>query len=1042
MSDDPLSLQSIKIEPKSATNGFRITTAASRLGTGTEITLHLPPAADKASLDVKLNGITATPQFDSCSAGSCSGIFTLANGVVPGKNLISATVRLEAGTMASARARFIDVGNDRVTGLQKSSQPISGISSSGTSSQWIGPTVPFETLTPGGFNGYSPWVSVNGAQYPTSAIQCVGGNYVAVVLNRQSLQYVDQQCFVSATDWSAYLAARRPSELVITGPTIGRSMAAIDTTPVGGSDLTSAAVARNYMLIGYGQAPGGTAFEFFEYESSVDSFASGMLQEDANGNYAFRPADMVEYAMASSDIGFYGLPAIRLKVPIGLAESGPWGAADTERIYTSGVSADSNGLWVLTLNRYSLAVPAGCSDQLHVFNGTQRVLAPCGAFFPVSEGNATAWSNLAAYLRQVGTDQLVFIQSVGKVGAGDSLRESLGVQNFGAFAQALLALGGTPNIVAGPTFTAADSYSFVGYRSISGENTPNALGGAVAEASTAMPGKGGILHGTLQRSRSGDYKPAQSAAEIPGMFWENGDVNGSAYVLSIAATQRPVAWPSSNPAQLLPGASSLSGQVAAYRFISQWLLSQYYIKGISGPYQDDIHYFFSGSSNTTINYHTMDPANLPFPSTSSEFPCTSAGGSTCTFTAFGDAQPSSFTANDFNAVKQQLSVEVLYLTNVMTYLVTGSSNLKDIVAAGNSNVALALSAAANSVMGSGMAQLNAQALAVKPVTFSWQNLLGTLAGIASAAANIEAAGELTPIWDAIADATKTTIKRGVGATNALGAILGTIGVGTTVQASDPKSTPQPFAKLTTTVGELATANLQSPLLGGFDAVVDSLTSDWGRLSLIGPRITNTADTVFYSPDQVSQQRSIDASTLGSTQTFYLAVLPTVFTVHYWQGLGWGEAEANYGKFFQPTVGSVYDNSGGNDYYAFYVTPNRVRPGSTDKLGTLSLYQGTEYPSYADAKRPFMGPEDEAPPHGYWDFWVIDNVNAVQNKNSKSTYIPSIDLKVATQLFAPNLMNIPMDQFVALNGPMKPIDASVNNGSGFSNTNIFWADSGW
>jgi hypothetical protein len=38
--------------------------------------------------------------------------------------------------------------------------------------------------------------------------------------------------------------------------------------------------------------------------------------------------------------------------------------------------------------------------------------------------------------------------------------------------------------------------------------------------------------------------------------------------------------------------------------------------------------------------------------------------------------------SDFNAVKAQLSLEVIYLTNTMQYLVTGSTNLKDVVTSG------------------------------------------------------------------------------------------------------------------------------------------------------------------------------------------------------------------------------------------------------------------------------------------------------------------------------------------------------------------------
>jgi hypothetical protein len=97
--------------------------------------------------------------------------------------------------------------------------------------------------------------------------------------------------------------------------------------------------------------------------------------------------------------------------------------------------------------------------------------------------------------------------------------------------------------------------------------------------------------------------------------------------------------------------------------------------GVTGPYAYDIHYFFTGSLNTAIDYRTFDPLNTTHPGAS----WTSPDGTTF-----------SFTQQEFDSVKYQVHNEVVALTNVLTYLVTGSTHFKDLVAAGNSNAALSL----------------------------------------------------------------------------------------------------------------------------------------------------------------------------------------------------------------------------------------------------------------------------------------------------------------------------------------------------------------
>jgi hypothetical protein len=757
------------------------------------------------------------------------------------------------------------------------------------------------------------------------------------------------------------------------------------------------------------------------------------LIEDANGNYNFQSSDIIEYAVEPQDPGNFGNPTIRMNVPANLAVNG-----ETQIEFLANALAGQNGIWMLVLDREN-PMPASqntdsvCYDYSNT-SGT-RVMAGCGTFYSVGGGNNDGsnrdnadaqWVALATALNAVPSNKLVFLQSI-----GSPVEYSLAatVQNFSAnqgfklFAKAFQAFGGTPYAVGGPTYTNQDNYAFLGYR-----GAGNALTGGAAELSTSLAGQMGVLHGTLQRNSNGYYQPAQSSLEQQGLFNDKGGISDSDFLLSVASFQQPVEWPSNSGTALLSGASSLAGQQAAFRFISHWLLAGYYLKTIQGPHQDDLHFFFTGSVNTSIDYHSMDPANLQFPITGTwnGFGCTTSDGATCTFEAPGDSAASTFTSADFNAVKAQVSLEVTYLTNTLQFLVTGSTNLKDVIASGNANVGLALSAAANTIQGSGMANLNAQEIASKQVTFSWQSLLGTLGSGLSILANFEGAGEALQLFDATKGLWKAA-KAGVSIGNAVGALVSTAGsigsIGSTsTQTTFLSTSPQPFAKLTTTIGQLATQDLQSPLLTGFDSTVDNITADWGRLSTIGPRTTDTTDTTFFAPNQVQQIATINALTTASTRSFYFALLPTVYNLHYWTGVSWVGAGTG---FSQPTVGSLQTHDEGDTCNAFYLSPNTADGG----LGKLTPFQSIAYFSVGSTAQPFG--EDA----GYVDFWVMDSV--ASKAGTQNVNIGVIDSDLANNLFAQDQLNIPMYQMFSANGPMASVtyDASVSNPSGWSNDNI-------
>jgi hypothetical protein len=175
---------------------------------------------------------------------------------------------------------------------------------------------------------------------------------------------------------------------------------------------------------------------------------------------------------------------------------------------------------------------------------------------------------------------------------------------------------------------------------------------------------------------------------------------------------------------------------------------------------------------------------------------------------------------------------------------------------------------------------------------------------------------------------------------------------------------------------------------------------------------------------VTQVNAINALTNASASTFYFSLLPTVYSVHVWNGVSWvGETATST---FQPSVGSWEYHGDGPTCNAFYLTPN-TNDGQT--LGSLSNYQGITYPSVGGTPQPFA--QDE----GNLSFWVIDGT--VARAGSNDTNIAVIDADLGANLFAPNQLNVPMLQFFAGSGPMASVvkDASMDGISGWSNGNI-------
>jgi len=1043
-------------------------TATSAPGTST-VQLQLPANANTQSLAVTLNGKDISSRFSSasCAAGTCMQATVGANDGYAIKNVLSARVRSSSGATASVRARFSQVtpaapaatatgaaataatlapgSSPRVQAVVKAATPQALAASASVCDPttmcpfWLPPSVSFNTLQPGGWDSDNgAWIQVNGQGFPSVAApaSCAGARYAVVVLDRQTLAEKtaapesSPQCFSNGSALGTYLATLTANDLVVAGTTSKQAADGyLDTTPIGGTGYGGTPADKypfSYLAIGAGGQQSG-AYENYITQGGgpvYNAFATGTLQEDSSGNYSFQSSDVIEYAVSPNDPAFLTSTtnsAIAMNIPADMAISG-----ETRRVYSTGKTF--NGFWLLVLDRSTLqpAANQGCTPGA-LTNGT--ISYTCGTMYAVA-GDTPAptrdanWNNLATAINAVNSTQLAFLVSSGAVGTTNlpiTFQSGQNFTGFTNFAAALTNLGGNPALVAGPTFGTKDSYSLIGF-----PGAKNPLAGGASEASTALLAQGqyGVLHGTLQRNLNGLFQPGQVSQEPQPVFQAKGGLDGGDFLVLTAAFQQPVDWPSSSASTLLPGASTIGGQLAAYRFISHWLLAGYYVKGISGPHQDDLHYFFSGSSNTWIDYHTVDAANLSFPSGTSgwsNFDCDTGGASTCTFTAPGDSASSTFTAADFSAVQKQMSLEVLYLTNTLQFLVTGSTNMKDVIAAGNANVGLALTSAASNILGSDFVNKN-QVLAGSKVNFSWQSLLGLIGGIASTVANSEGLFEVVDAerFLAYSASKQATIKKAVGGANAIGALVATIGSGGSLVSNTAAQLPSPFTKFTTTIGQLANGELQNQLIVGFDVLADNLTSDWARLSSIGPRVVNVNDSVFYAPDQVSQNTVLQQLTNASAQTFYFSLLPTLYHVDLWRTVEYNASHIDPTSQFQPAMGSLQGHLS-PVCNAYYLSPNQ----SGNHPNQLSLNQGIVYPTLGNPASYLFG-QDE----GLFDVLVIAGPST--NKKSTNTLIPSIDPALATILFAPDQLNTSMQQFVAANGPIPVIDASQNNPSGYSN----------
>jgi Bacterial Ig-like domain (group 3) len=1030
----------------SSPSSNRLQIKASSAGTqnassGTKtFTLNMPSDTKTETLKVVLNGKDVTSKFSpsSCTGAMCeTGALSSEDGLRTGKNVLYAVAKGEAGKAVSSRLRF--AGEDAqpvkrsITGFISFSAQDAPVQALPTASSFLPPTISLSTINPFGGESGSPWLQLGTQTQLNAAANCNSG-YSVTVLDRQTLveEPTSPQCFTTGQALAGYLKGLASNELVIVGTIHGQNSDAscfqgyLDTSAIGGTAYncagnldplitgckTSTSVSNDvplsYIAIGAGGAAPGSAYENYQLQneraipdySYFFSNAHGMLTEDANGNYNFQSSSAVEYAVsAGTDTASVTLT----NTPI---------YPNTKVVYTP--PSGTKGFWVLALNRGSLrALGEGsgtCQQSSNAPSGEINFVN-CGVFYQTGPGvdAATLTANYQALAHTLTSEpidrrSLIILTTVGTAGQGTiwdvANNNSQSVLGNGSWydngylevSAAFRSLG----IPDGTTLSLGAANSAFTY--VTAPGLGNALSGQSVLSTTAyaQQGQSGNVHGMLSRDLKGLYRPSHTDQIILG-------ADGSDFTLGLVNSDTPVDWP--ELASQMPATDSFAGQKAAYAYLSWYLLNAWYVQsetgstGVPAPYVYDIHYFFTGSLNTFLDYHTFDPGNAIFPGTPGfsggwNHPCTSLSGTTCTWTSPLDGTVLTFTQNDFNAVRTQLHNEVVDLTNVLLYMVDGSTNMKDIIAAGNSNTALALLGATSTIT----ANLNEPNIQQATVTVAPWNIVNMLSGALTTVAAIGTDGLVNP---EDAEALNGLIDKTADVFNNAASVAGGL---SSANPGPTSGLPSPDYKLATTVGQIAQADMQGGMLAGFDAMLDSITGDWAKLNEIGPLITDPNNKAFFFPNQVLQNAAITMMNQAAQRSLYFSMLPEFYRVHYWPEVYSQSPE-------QPDMGYTSNGDTGS-CKAFY----------TDGYNPPPAFVSTWYPSVGgklydswDTQPNYPFRWDSSP--NPVDYYVLAEPFSGVGASDTSAHYMSTQLTSLLFGNAPGNLNIPLDEFFAHGGPM-------------------------
>jgi hypothetical protein len=1039
------------------------------------ISVSIPGTPQKFS--AHLNGKDVSSRFAaaSCDGATCkTATLTQADGLSTIKDVLT----VNAGQGVTGRLRFNTyVSSSAASGSalpQVRSMALPSTSAATPKAQPVGadyssalpPTVAVTTLHPGGWDPPNPWISVNGVNYPDVApggATCQGSFYLAIVLDRQTLVEKTAApesspiCLQNAGAVKTYLSSLTANDLVIIGSNWETSPdAGLDLTAIGGSAWSGMPGDGSYpaaiLAIGTPGAAKNTAFQTYYINKSgyelVDVFAKGTLQEDAYGNYNFQSSDVVEFAVSPNDIDMITSPSDTHTSAVAISIPGAAPNAVQNIVYTPSVGVDS-GYWLLTLSRNSMQPQTGtCSAPTTSSDGSTEYISGCGVFYRTNnpgypQDETYQYQQLASALSSINSWQLAILVTVGQAADGGPTNSIWTVAGFNPdsnvsngfleFSNALSALGGASNLTQ-YLLSPSSAYTFIGSPGVGGP-----LSGNGVESTTVLPAQGqsGFVHGILQRNLNGLYTPGQTNQEPVALYAAKGGLKDPEFKVTEVALQQPVDWPSSSTTTLLPGGYTLYGQVSAYKYLSYVLLNTY-IQGIQqNSHLDDIHYFFTGSYNNLIDYHSYNATSASFPSTTSAYPCDSVTptGPTlqCTINSFvADGQTLIFTQLDFVAVQQQLGTEIQYLTNTLQFLVTGPNSMKSVITSSSSNVGLALNNAAANILSSTLQTVPPQTV----VTTSWQNIVSMIGGVSSLLSAVPGLGEIAGVASLATNGAKLFggISSAIGGAASLASAAGQITTSTTNSVL-----PNPQMQFQSTIANLANGYLQNQLSGGFDALADGITSDWGRLSVLGPMAADPNNTVFFSPTYAAETLAVNSLTQAASRSFYLSLMPAIgYGIDYYPAVhGWPTPPDGWGNY--PDMGVSSTDGQYGHCSAYYLNPQQNQNTSPlAGLGTPVPNSFIWYPTIGGVPISFpndtIGGIDEGISVAI-DMFVIAGKVSHPGTTSPSINVPASNL--TAYLFTTAGLNLPIDEFVTVNGPMAATftNMAVNNRAQNDNQSI-------
>jgi hypothetical protein len=295
-----------------------------------------------------------------------------------------------------------------------------------------------------------------------------------------------------------------------------------------------------------------------------------------------------------------------------------------------------------------------------------------------------------------------------------------------------------------------------------------------------------------------------------------------------------------------------------------------------------------------------------------------------------------------------------------------------------------------------------------------------IGGVASLLSAVPGLGEIADV----ASLATTGAKLFGGIATAVGgaaSLAGTAGAVTT--STTTRVLPSPQAQFQNTVANLANGYLQDQLSGGYDAMADSITSDWGRLSVLGPMSADPNNPVFFAPTYAAESLAVNSLTQAASRSFYLALMPAIgYGVDYYPSVhGWVTQQT--GEQNIPDMGVYYTARSGDEDFehcsAYYLQPQEIPiSGGFSDLGIPVPNSYVWYPTIAGVPPAFTRNEAGNPDASTTaiDMFVIAGQVSYAGTSTPFISVPSAQL--TNYLFTTGGLNLPIQEFVTVDGPMQ------------------------